>query len=88
MGHANRADAIAEIEDALTNLSFPHGRGLAAGLCGAFYMSGLIGKKEWKAYLKHIPGEAVCSDENEPMKMSAQANFKQYLVYKPINYET
>lgn len=42
------------IEDTLADLKTAHGRGMAAGLCGAFYMCGLIDADEWQAYLARI----------------------------------
>jgi len=45
------------IQDAFADLDTPHGRGMAAGLCGAFYMCGLLSEQEWKAYLRRIPAE-------------------------------
>ncbi len=50
--------AVEIIEDALTNLTTPNGRGMATGLCGAFYLCGLLSAEEWKAYLKRIPAES------------------------------
>ena len=45
------------IEDALTNIDTPHGCGMATGLCGAFYMCGLLSAEEWEAFLRRIPVE-------------------------------
>ncbi len=42
------------IEDTLTDLGTAQGRGTATGVCGAFYMCGLITADEWQAYLKRI----------------------------------
>jgi hypothetical protein len=47
--------ALGVIEDALTDLDTPHGRGVATGLCGAFYMCGLLSAEEWEVFLKRIP---------------------------------
>jgi hypothetical protein len=49
--------ALEVIEDALADLATPHGRGMAAGMCGAFHMCGLINAEEWEAFLKRIPAE-------------------------------
>ncbi len=50
--------ALDVIEDALTTLGTPEDRGLAMGLCGAFYMCGLLSRAEWEALLARIPGGA------------------------------
>jgi hypothetical protein len=47
--------ALEVIEDALRDIATPHGRGVANGLCGAFYMCGLLSAEEWEAFLKRIP---------------------------------
>ncbi len=47
--------ALDVIEDALTTLGAPEDRGLAIGLCGAFYMCGLLSEAEWEALLARIP---------------------------------
>lgn len=36
MEYFDKRMALDVIEDALTNIGFPHGRGVATGLCGAF----------------------------------------------------
>ncbi len=46
--------ALDVIEDSLANLESPQGRGMATGLCGAFYMCGLLSAEEWQGYLKRI----------------------------------
>ncbi len=48
--------ALDVIEDALTTIATPEDRGLAIGLCGAFYMCGLLTQAEWEALLARIPG--------------------------------
>lgn len=45
------------IEDAFADLDTAYGRGVVSGLCGAFYMCGLLNEEEWKTYLKRIPSE-------------------------------
>ncbi len=50
--------ALDVIEDALTTLSTPEDRGLVRGLCGAFYMCGLLSHVEWEELLARIPGGA------------------------------
>lgn len=50
--------ALYEIEDALTNVDTPHGRGMATGLCSAFYMCGLLSVSEWEAFMDRIPADA------------------------------
>lgn len=57
MEYFDKRMAINIIEDALTEVETPHGRGVATGLCGAFYMCGLLSKKEWEALLKRVPLE-------------------------------
>jgi hypothetical protein len=57
MEYFDKRMALDVIENALTDMSTPHGRGVAAGLCGAFYMCGLLSKEEWETLLKRIPAE-------------------------------
>jgi hypothetical protein len=47
--------ALDVVEDALTILDSPENRGYAAGLCGAFYLCGLLNEEEWLALLDRIP---------------------------------
>ncbi len=47
--------ALEVIEDALAALHTPEDRGLAIGLCGAFYMCGLLSQAEWEVLLARIP---------------------------------
>ncbi len=47
--------ALEVIEDAFTTMGSPEGRGLAIGLCGAFYMCGLLSHAEWEALVAQIP---------------------------------
>lgn len=54
------------IEDALADTNSPHGCGLAAGLCGAFYMSGLLSEDEWETFLKRIPAEPYMFEGRRP----------------------
>lgn len=49
--------ALDVIEDAMTDLDTPNSRGMAAGLCGALYLCGLLNEEEWQMYLKRIPPE-------------------------------
>lgn len=49
--------AFEVIEDALTDIGNSHGRGMATGLCGAFYLCGLLSEKEWQAFLERIPAQ-------------------------------
>ncbi len=62
----DKRQAIEVIEDALTNIDTPHGRGVAVGLCGAFHMCGLINEVEWEAYFARIPVEDECSNADSP----------------------
>lgn len=57
MDYFDKRMAIEVIEDAFTGLDTPNSRGMATGLCGAFYMCGLLSTEEWGAYLKRIPAE-------------------------------
>ncbi|MGC2459055.1 MAG: hypothetical protein WA435_13795 [Gallionellaceae bacterium] len=56
------------IEDALTEVDTERGRGVATGLCGAFYMCGLISEEEWQALLERIPLESNCINMGEAHK--------------------
>ncbi len=51
----DRRMALEVLDDALTSLRTPEDRGFAVGLCGAFYMCGLLEHGEWVALLKRIP---------------------------------
>jgi len=55
MEYFDRRMALEVVEDALTNLGHAENRGMAAGLCSAFYMCGLLERAEWKALLERIP---------------------------------
>ncbi|MEJ1959947.1 MAG: hypothetical protein WDM70_11430 [Nitrosomonadales bacterium] len=57
MEYFNKHMALEVIEDALTGIGSAYGRGVAAGLCSAFYICGLLSEAEWKAFLKRIPIE-------------------------------
>lgn len=61
--------ALGVVEDALTNLDTPENRGMATGLCGAFYMCGLLNRSEWKSLVNRIPaispGDSECRDSGE-----------------------
>ncbi len=54
MDYFDRRMALDVIEDALTTISTAADRGLAMGLCGAFYMCGLLSHGEWEALLARI----------------------------------
>ncbi len=56
MDYFDKRMALDVMEDALTTLGTPEDRGLAIGLCGAFYMCGLLSHAEWEAILARIPG--------------------------------
>ncbi len=56
MDYFDKRMALDVIEDALTTLGTPEDRGLAIGLCGAFYMCGLLSHAEWEALLARVPG--------------------------------
>lgn len=53
----DRRMALEMIEDAFTNLDYPENRGMATGLCSAFYVCGLLERREWVALLERIPPE-------------------------------
>jgi len=57
MKSVNKRMAIDLIEDAIADADTSHDCGVAVGLCGAFYMCGLLSKTEWEAFLARIPGE-------------------------------
>ncbi len=57
MSGITRRMAADVIEDAFTDLVSPRGRGLALGVCGTFYLCGLISEKEWRSYVERIPRE-------------------------------
>ncbi len=63
MGDFDKRMALDVIEDAFTTLDTSEGRGVAIGLCGAFYMCGLLSHAEWEALVERIPVEAakVCA---------------------------
>ncbi len=51
--------ALDVVEDALLRLHSPEDRGVAVGLCGAFYMCGLLDYEEWQDLLQRIPDRAA-----------------------------
>jgi diguanylate cyclase (GGDEF)-like protein/PAS domain S-box-containing protein len=61
MGYFDKRMALEVLENTLSGINTPHDCGLASGLCGAFYMCGLLSKKEWASFLKRIPAE-TCKD--------------------------
>lgn len=65
MEHFDKRQALEVIEDALTNIGSAHGRGMVVGLCGAFYMCGLLNKDEWEALLARIPIEDDYGDASQ-----------------------
>ncbi len=46
--------AMDMIEDALNAPDSPTGRGIAAGLCSAFHLCGLIDSREWEDFQKRL----------------------------------
>jgi len=54
MDHFDKSMALDVIEDALTALGAPENRGYALGLCGAFYLCGLLTDAEWEGFLARI----------------------------------
>jgi hypothetical protein len=57
MEYFDKRMALDVIEDALTDMYTPHSRGVATGLCGAFYMCGLLSEEEREMLLQRIPEE-------------------------------
>ncbi len=55
--HFDKNMALDMIEDALEAQSNPIGRGIAAGLCSAFYLCGVIDSAEWEGFQKRILAE-------------------------------
>jgi len=74
--------AIDVIEDALTCIDTPHECGVAVGLCGGFYMSCLISKQEWMAFLRRIPVGLYVPDSEE---ISAPDNVRQGITGRLLN---
>ncbi len=58
MDYFDKRMALDVIEDAFTTLGTAEDRGIALGLCGAFYMCGLLSQAEWEALIKRIPRES------------------------------
>ena len=79
MENIDRVEAMEEIENALTDISSPYRRGVVTGLCGGFYICGLISKAEWQAYLKRLPDESLCCDETEQLDIPDPSQYQQYL---------
>lgn len=50
MDNFDKTKAIDMIEDALKAREDPIGRGIAVGLCSAFYVCGVIDSAEWEGY--------------------------------------
>ncbi|MFA7242064.1 MAG: hypothetical protein WC091_18270 [Sulfuricellaceae bacterium] len=57
MEKIDKCKALDVIEDVLTDIDTSQGCGIAIGLCGAFYMCGLLSEKEWQAFLERIPAQ-------------------------------
>lgn len=54
MEYFDKRMALDVIEDAFTALDTSENRAFAAGLCGAFYMCGLLSHAEWRVFLSRI----------------------------------
>lgn len=54
MDYFDKRMALEVIEDTLSIMATPEDRGMAIGLCGAFYMCGLLSHAEWEALLARI----------------------------------
>jgi hypothetical protein len=61
----NKRMALEVLEDSLTDLDRPYGRGMTMGLCSAFYMCGMLSDEEWVEHIKLIPAETVGHDAVE-----------------------
>ncbi len=55
MDYFDKQMALDVIEDAFTTIDTAEGRGVTIGLCGAFYMCGLLTHAEWEALVARIP---------------------------------
>lgn len=51
--------ALDVIEDALTAQCSPENRWYAIGLCGGFYLCGLLSEAEWEDFMRRIVGQAA-----------------------------
>lgn len=58
MNRFDKQMALDVVEDALSCLDTPYALGVAAGLCGAFYMCGLLSADEWRDFQDRIPEES------------------------------
>lgn len=54
MDHFDKRMALDVIEDALTTMGPPESSGFVIGLCGGFYLSGLLSKDEWEGVLERV----------------------------------
>ncbi len=54
MSYFDKRMALEVIEDALSTLATREDRALAMGLCGAFYMCGILSHAEWEALIERI----------------------------------
>jgi hypothetical protein len=50
----DKSKAIDMIEDALKARDDPIGRGIAVGLCSAFYVCGMLDSAEWEGYQQRL----------------------------------
>ena len=66
MEHFDKNMAAEMIEDALQAVSDPIGRGIAVGLCSAFYLCGMIEKPDWEKYQKCMPPPHASSTPSIP----------------------
>jgi hypothetical protein len=57
MEYFDKRMAFDVVEDALTSLDTPENRGFASGLCGGFYLCGLLSEAEWYGYQDRIFGK-------------------------------
>lgn len=51
--------ALDVVEDSFTCMHTPEDVGFTRGLCGAFYMCGLLNEVEWRTFLRRIPPRRV-----------------------------
>lgn len=59
MDFFDKRQALEFIEDALTALGSPENRWYAIGLCGGFYLCGLLSEAEWRDFLRRIAGHSA-----------------------------
>ncbi|HKB60855.1 MAG TPA: hypothetical protein VKC56_12515 [Gallionellaceae bacterium] len=69
----DRSMAIDMLEDALQAVADPVGRGIATGLCSAFYLCGIIESADWEDYHQRILMGSHAVDAPPPAVPSRRA---------------